>query len=53
MRTFLMVTVNKCSWGGMACCWKWSEVGHVLAELGDEVVMLVPLGRLSESVVHW
>jgi hypothetical protein len=34
---FLEVTVHKYSQGGVACCWNWSEVGHVLAELGNQV----------------
>jgi hypothetical protein len=33
---FLKSTVHECSWGGMASCRNWSEVAHVLAELGDE-----------------
>jgi hypothetical protein len=33
----LEVTVHKCSQGGVACSRNWSEEGHVLVELGDEV----------------
>jgi hypothetical protein len=37
MHALLEVTVHAYSWGDMACCQNWSEVGHVLAELGDVV----------------
>jgi hypothetical protein len=34
MGALLEVIVHECSRGGMASCQNWSEVGHVLAELG-------------------
>jgi hypothetical protein len=33
----LEAAVHECSRGGVVCCQNWSEAGHVLAELGDEV----------------
>jgi hypothetical protein len=33
----LKVAVHKSSQGGMVRCQNWSEVGHVLMELGDEM----------------
>jgi hypothetical protein len=33
----LEITVHECRRGGVACCRDWSEAGHVLAELGDEM----------------
>jgi hypothetical protein len=37
VHTLLEVAVHECRWGGAACCRNWSDAGHVLAELGDEV----------------
>jgi hypothetical protein len=37
MRTLVEVLVVECSGEGVACCRNWSEAGHVLAELGNEV----------------
>jgi hypothetical protein len=33
----LEVAVHECSRGGVTCCWNWSEAGHVVEELGDEM----------------
>jgi hypothetical protein len=37
MHALLEVAVHECIWGGMACCRNRFEVGHMLAELSDEV----------------
>jgi hypothetical protein len=36
MGALLEVFVHECSQGGVTSCRNWSEVGRVLAELGDE-----------------
>jgi hypothetical protein len=33
----LEIAVHECRRGGVACCRNWSEAGHVLVELGDEM----------------
>jgi hypothetical protein len=33
----LEVAVHECSRGGMMYCQNWSEAGHMLEELGDEM----------------
>jgi hypothetical protein len=33
----LEIGVHEFRQGGITCCWNWSEAGHVLAELGDEM----------------
>jgi hypothetical protein len=47
MGAFLAVAVHECSQGGVACCWNWSEAGHMLAELGDEMSWIHWFGSLS------
>jgi hypothetical protein len=47
----LEVAVNEGSRGGMASCRNWSEAGHVLAKLGDEVCWIHWVG-CQESVAH-
>jgi hypothetical protein len=37
MGVLLEVIVHECSRGGVVSCWNWSEEGHVLVELGDEM----------------
>jgi hypothetical protein len=43
VHTLLEVAVYKCSRGGMACSWNLSEAGHVLAELGYEMLTVYKL----------
>jgi hypothetical protein len=31
------IVVYEATWIGVACCWKWPETGHLLAQLCDEV----------------
>jgi hypothetical protein len=37
MRAIMEVLVHECGWGGVVRCHNWSEVGHILAQLCDEV----------------
>jgi hypothetical protein len=42
------VAVYECSRGDVACCRYWTEAGHVLAELGDEMRWIHWVGRQSQ-----
>jgi hypothetical protein len=44
----LEVVVHECSRGGVACCPNWSEAGHVLAELSDEMRWIHWVGGWSQ-----
>jgi hypothetical protein len=37
MRLVMEVLVHECGWGGVVGCRNWSEVGHVLSQLCDEM----------------
>jgi hypothetical protein len=50
MYTLLEVAVHECSRGDMACCRDWSEAGHMLAELGDEVRWMYWVGGQSQDL---
>jgi hypothetical protein len=39
--------LHEYSQGGVAGCWNWSEAGHVLAELGDEIRYIYWIGTRS------
>jgi hypothetical protein len=41
--SFLEVVVHECRQGGVACCWNWSEAGHVLAEFCEHVARSIGL----------
>jgi hypothetical protein len=47
VHALLKVAVHKCNRGGVACCRNRSEVGHMLAELGDEVCRIHWVGSRS------
>ena len=51
MGALVEVALYKCRQGGVVCCWDWSEAGHVLEELSDEVHWIHRVG--SWSIVCW
>jgi hypothetical protein len=55
VRALLEVAVHECNWRGVACCRNWSEAGHVLAQLNDEMrrIALDSRGWQSELVARW
>jgi hypothetical protein len=48
MHAFVEVTVYECSQRGVTCHLNWSEAGHVLVELGDEVGWIHWVGCQSQ-----
>jgi hypothetical protein len=45
---FLEVAVHEYSGGGVTCYRNWSQAGHVLMELGDEVRWIEWVGCWSQ-----